>query len=393
MGWNSDDRRERRPVTRRSLPEGRTAHASRSTSAAAVHCAASEAVARLLHSIALAGLHCTAQVQYCTKLVCSVRVGAGPGAVDAALQLRLRAAGSPPHGGRAGGRPSALCCVAMSGDAEGCSHSHDNLVRVAAQAAAGRRLTRTHGCFAIDGLPRKEPPAGHRDRHYASRELTFEGRPPPTSAALLSEDERSAYDRDGFVACSRPLLSPAEAAHHAALWEACWHEEAVDGNAPGDAVNGYFKKYRGCYDLVSHPRVVQLARDVLGPCVCCWGGHYIAKLPHTDVPVQCHQDGWYWAFTPTRQATVWVALDNVDEGNGAVCFFRGSHRLGLQHRRAGEEAQLYPRLAAACGEPIPVPLPAGHASVHSDLTAHVSAGPNLSGRRRLGIAITYTCSV
>ena len=338
----------------------------------------------LLHSIALAGLHSTAGALQEASVLCTGRRGPGGGGRCTAAQAACSWV-APSR--RAGGRSSALCCVAMSGDAEGSEYSHDNLVRVAAQA--GRRLTRTHGCFAIDGLPRKEPPAGHRDRHYASRELTFEGGPPPTSAALLSEDERSAYDRDGFVACSRPLLSPAEAAHHAALWEACWHEEAVDGNAPGDAVNGYFKKYRGCYDLVSHPRVVQLARDVLGPCVCCWGGHYIAKLPHTDVPVQCHQDGWYWAFTPTRQATVWVALDNVDEGNGAVCFFRGSHRLGLQHRRAGEEAQLYPRLAAACGEPIPVPLPAGHASVHSDLTAHVSAGPNLSGRRRLGIAITY----
>lgn len=279
----------------------------------------------------------------------------------------------------------------MSGDLEGSEYSHDNVVRGTRGApGAVQRLTRTHGCFAIDGLPRREPPEGHRERHYASRELTFEEGPPPTSAALLSDAERSAYDRDGFVACSRPLLSSEEASHHAALWEACWREEAVDGEAPGDAVNGYFKKYRGCYDLVSHPRVVQLARDVLGPNVCCWGGHYIAKLPYTDVPTQVHQDGWYWAFTPTRQATVWLALDNVDEGNGAVCFFRGSHRIGLQHQEAGEEQRLYPRLAATCGEPVPVPLPAGHASVHSDMTAHVSAGSNLSARRRLGIAITYT---
>ena len=148
----------------------------------------------------------------------------------------------------------------MSGDLEGSEYSHDNVVRVTPGApGAVQRLTRTHGCFAIDGLPRREPPEGHRERHYASRELIFEEGPPPTSAALLSDAERSAYDRDGFVACSRPLLSSEEASHHAALWEACWREEAVDGEAPGDAVNGYFKKYRGCYDLVSHPRVVQLA--------------------------------------------------------------------------------------------------------------------------------------
>ena len=89
-------------------------------------------------------------------------------------------------------------------------------------------------------------------------------------------------------------------------------------------------------------------------------GHYIAKLPETsDVPVQCHQDGWYWAFSPTRQVTVWLALDECQEENGAVRFYPGSHHLGLQHRGAGEEGVLCGRLEAACGEPQPALLRAG----------------------------------
>ena len=86
----------------------------------------------------------------------------------------------------------------MRGDAEGSDYSHDNVVRVTPQEEAHgvvERLTRTHGCFAIDGLPRREPPEGHRERHYASRELTFEEGLPLTNAALLSDAERSAYDR------------------------------------------------------------------------------------------------------------------------------------------------------------------------------------------------------
>lgn len=108
-------------------------------------------------------------------------------------------------------------------------------------------------------------------------------------ASLLTRSERESYDRDGFVSCARPLLSGAEAAHHAALWEACLDYELgcttaersaasaafdTDGNVPtsgGDAVNGHFKLFGGCYDLVLHPHVVQLARDVLGPNICCWG--------------------------------------------------------------------------------------------------------------------------
>jgi ectoine hydroxylase-related dioxygenase (phytanoyl-CoA dioxygenase family) len=34
---------------------------------------------------------------------------------------------------------------------------------------------------------------------------------------------------------------------------------------------------------------------------------------------------------------VWLALDESDEENGAVRFYRGSHRLGLQHARDHEE--------------------------------------------------------
>ena len=72
------------------------------------------------------------------------------------------------------------------------------------------------------------------------------------------------------MVCAEPLLTPAEAAHHRALWEACLHEELelTDGEAPptprGDAVNGYFKKYGGCYDLVAHPRVAHRV-DPRGP--------------------------------------------------------------------------------------------------------------------------------
>ena len=338
----------------------------------------------------------------------------------------------------------------------------------AAEAAeANPRLTRTHGCFEIDGLPRPALAEGARDRWYDARELTFEPGPALTDDALLTSSERAAYDRDGYVVCAAPLLSSAEVKHHAALWEACMrveHEgqEGVTDTSPGftqrrpepgvrgDAVNGHFKKYGGCLDLVSHPRVVQLARDVLGPNVCCWGGELLS-VPAPEARVdravrralhrQAARDVGRASAVPSRRLVLGVLAHPP------------GHRLARTGRMPGGErcCSLLPRLPSPrpaapggrggrCvvrpaggrvrgapartpprrpGAPRPPPLPhsAGppcslpphglrstlpclgltltpcrdpQASAHSDLTAHISSGPNHSRKRRLGIAITYT---
>ncbi len=66
------------------------------------------------------------------------------------------------------------------------------------------------------------------------------------------------------------MLTPEEVNVHCRIWE-----EIFDAHCDGDpqGVNGFFKRYGGAYDLVSHPVVVQLAKDILGPRCCCWGAH------------------------------------------------------------------------------------------------------------------------
>ena len=78
----------------------------------------------------------------------------------------------------------------------------------------------------------------------------------------------AAFNRDGFVLPGAPLLAPAEVAHHAALWE-----KMFDAHAEGDGfgVNGFFKRYGGAYDLVRHPALVAVARDLLCQNVVGWG--------------------------------------------------------------------------------------------------------------------------
>ena len=66
----------------------------------------------------------------------------------------------------------------------------------------------------------------------------------------------------------------------------------------------------------------------------------------------------------------------------------GLHRL----RQEGDDHTIQPealaRLRREC-RVVPAAMRAGFASVHSDLCAHLSMGPNHSPRRRLGITISY----
>ena len=54
-----------------------------------------------------------------------------------------------------------------------------------------------------------------------------------------------------------------------------------------------------------------------------------------------HQDVTYWNLDPSRAISAWIAIDDVDEGNGAMMFTPGSHRVGLlKHGKSEEHGNL-----------------------------------------------------
>eukprot|EP00747_Dinoflagellata_sp_TGD_P221974 gnl/TRDRNA2_/TRDRNA2_93734_c0_seq1.p1 gnl/TRDRNA2_/TRDRNA2_93734_c0~~gnl/TRDRNA2_/TRDRNA2_93734_c0_seq1.p1 ORF type:complete len:350 (-),score=43.30 gnl/TRDRNA2_/TRDRNA2_93734_c0_seq1:85-1134(-) len=224
--------------------------------------------------------------------------------------------------------------------------------------------------------------------------------PAPQSAApgVLTRQQIDAWNRDGYVLPSQQVLSSSEVARHAALWQ-----EMYDAHAEGDVygINGFFKRYGGAYDLVCHPGIVALVRDLLGPNVACWGAHYLCKQPqdglsvigiHRDGSTGHHQDGVFWPFRPARQAIVWLALDDTDEENGAMTFYPGSHQLGIMHRPGTSmiSRSTMKDVQKRCGPAVTAgPLRAGQLSIHTDLLIHGSP-LNRSSRRRLGVSIQYT---
>jgi ectoine hydroxylase-related dioxygenase (phytanoyl-CoA dioxygenase family) len=138
----------------------------------------------------------------------------------------------------------------------------------------------------------------------------------------------------------------------------------------------------------SGPHIVAL-ETLIGPNVCLTHQQFVTKLPdigdqRSDIPM--HQDGGYGQLEPATDVTIWLALVDTDERNGALRVVPGSHRAGLLEH---ESAAINPLLRQTRADPgVPVRLAAGEAVAFSGLLLHGS-GPNRSDRERPAMYARY----
>jgi len=160
------------------------------------------------------------------------------------------------------------------------------------------------------------------------------------------------------------------------------------------SINGWHTRCRGIYDMVTDARILDAVEDLLGPDLICWGTHFFSKEAGDEKRVSWHQDASYWPLTPSKTVTVWLAIDDADEDNGAMRFIPGSHRVGqiaFERSDAQERNVLNQtvRDAEQHGEPpVSIVMKAGQMSLHSDLLLHGSE-PNRSNRRRCGLTMRF----
>ncbi len=157
------------------------------------------------------------------------------------------------------------------------------------------------------------------------------------------------------------------------------------------AINGYHTRCRGIYEMATHPSILDLVEDLVGPNIIAWGTHFFCKLPGDPKSVHWHQDASYWPLTPARTVTAWLAIDDADVENACLHVIPGTHRRGhLEYKRPDTPGVLWQEIAhiEQYGQPTPVELKAGQISLHADMLAHGS-GPNTSARRRCGLTVRY----
>lgn len=147
-------------------------------------------------------------------------------------------------------------------------------------------------------------------------------------------------------------------------------------------------------DLCRHPAVLDAVETLLGSDLVLLMSHLIVKPPRDGMPVHWHQDNTYWATVNGPDiATVWLALDDVDLGNGCMKVLAGSHRGRPEmERRPTEGGDLLNTEVEvdddAASRAVPIELRAGDLSIHDSFLVHASA-TNTSDRRRAGYTMRY----
>ena len=222
----------------------------------------------------------------------------------------------------------------------------------------------------------------------------------------LSEDQRAAFDADGFVTVPR-IVPPETAARIAARFEPLFRGEFETGLQP-DEWN--WRAGRDAADLTRQicngwkaDRFVAatvLSAEIGAACakLSGWPGARLAQdnllwKPPGGKPLAFHQDASYvdWVVPP-EMTSCWIALDDTARDAGTVHYARGSHRWGVSPPPAAFHAPDDPlaalaTAAAKAGAPVdlaPVEVSAGGGAFHHGRVWHGSPAEAAGvGRRSL----------
>jgi phytanoyl-CoA hydroxylase len=199
-----------------------------------------------------------------------------------------------------------------------------------------------------------------------------------------TEDDKSRYDRDGFVVV-RQWLSPAAFAELRGHIDR-YIRDVVPGLPDADAFyddrgrpetlkqmqrmeqDPFFAAYR------HHPTWNAMAEALLGEPAHADGVEWFNKPIGTHHVTPPHQDNFYFSLRPPQVLTVWLALDPVDEENGCLRYVRGSHLKGVRpHRRTatlGFSQEVADYGDADRGDEVAVPMQPGDVVIHHGNTIH-----------------------
>jgi len=199
---------------------------------------------------------------------------------------------------------------------------------------------------------------------------------------VLTRAQIDTFNRDGYIKGIR-IFSDAEIGEIRAYFDQLLAKVLAEGR-DAYSINSAHLTYGRVFDLLANERITAHIKDLLGEHLVGWGSHFFCKMPRDRKTVSWHQDASYWPMTPSKTATVWLAIDDGDVDNACMRFIPGSHHHGHLTYKLSEEDEnnvLFQTVPTAeqYGEPIDVELKAGEISIHSDMLLHGSKA-NTSGR-------------
>lgn len=207
---------------------------------------------------------------------------------------------------------------------------------------------------------------------------------------MLSAVEQERYQKEGQISASIALS-------HEMVTELCEKMEnffhAMPGVDPDYAAN-LIDQDNSWLKYAMLPEILDTVRALIGDDIIVWGSALFAKRGMGGKATPWHQDGHYWPICPLQTVTAWIAIDDVDSGNGCLRVLPGSHASKELHDHYTEDSpdvvlnQALEVGDGRFGNPRDVELKAGYFSIHDVYLVH-GAVANDSGRRRAGLVFRY----
>ena len=150
--------------------------------------------------------------------------------------------------------------------------------------------------------------------------------------------------------------------------------------------------YSPIFDQIVHnSKILDSVESIIDHNILAAGSVLFVKEPDKKGFVSWHQDGKYQGWKPCNYITAWLAITDVNEENGCMRMWIGSHKENLKdHKDTFDEHNLLTRGQTIenvpMNETVPILLKPGQLSLHHPMTVHGS-GPNLSKNKRIGFAI------
>ena len=221
----------------------------------------------------------------------------------------------------------------------------------------------------------------------------------------LSKSEVKQYHEEGWIGPFK-LISPMEMANLSDVIQKQVIEPVKQQNLEE---NDYFHNrhldIQGIWELFSNPELVERVASILGPHLVLWRSNFQFKPPLSDqkefnygwdTSAPWHQDCAYYQPSPNVILSAWIAVDEVDKGNGCMQIIPGSHKKLYPHvpnpnyiPGSGFFDKAVDPLLIDEKKAIDVELKPGEFILFSESILHSSV-PNLSERRRFGLSPRIT---
>ena len=205
----------------------------------------------------------------------------------------------------------------------------------------------------------------------------------------LSPKQRREYERDGYL-FPFAVLNAEEVAFYRGQYERL--APCLDRHRGREHGQTHLH-FPWAFELATHPAVLDLVEDVIGPDILVHTTTMFWKDPHDPGFVSWHQDAHYLGLEAPRMVTAWVALSESSVENGCMRVIPGTHREHLEHATRPSGQNLVTSGLQYQGEideskAVDFVLDPGQASLHHADLLHGSR-PNRSDGPRIGFVIRY----